>query len=69
MTRDKRGTAGQSTLEYALVLFAFLSLVVAFAALWRMARQGVLLERSKTYASHNFEKGLSIELLQDLTAS
>lgn len=68
MARDKRGEAGQSTLEYALVLLAFLSMVVALAAVWRVAQQGVLLEQAKTHASHNFGKGLSLELLQDLLA-
>lgn len=68
MACDKRCEAGQSTLEYVLVLLAFLSMVIALAAVWRVAQQGALLERAKTYASHNFGKGLSLELLQDLTA-
>jgi len=65
---DERRVAGQSTLEYALVLFAFLSLVVALGAVWLMAQRGTLLERSKTYASHNLDRGLSIETAQDLLA-
>jgi hypothetical protein len=68
MARDTRGEAGQSTLEYALVLLAFLSMVVALAAVWRVAPQGALLERARTCASHNYDKGMSLELLQDLTA-
>ena len=41
--RRGRGTSGQSTVEYAVVLFAFLSLVVALGALWRAGRAGKLL--------------------------
>ena len=68
MTSERRSQSGQSTLEYALVLMAFVSMVVAMGALWHAAHDGSLLERARRYASHNLEEGVSLELLQDASA-
>lgn len=63
MRCDERG---QSTVEYALVLLAFLSMVVALAAIWGAARGGRLLQIARDASSHNAEGGVSVELLQDV---
>ena len=64
MLRDDRG---QSTLEYALVLFSFLALVGALAALWGAARDGRLLGLAVDAASHSLSAGL-VAALQDVLA-
>lgn len=47
--RDERG---QSSVEYALVFFALLAIVVALAALWRAGSRGALVQRAAESASH-----------------
>ncbi len=44
--------SGQSTVEYALVLLAFLAMLLALAAVWHVAREGGLQRLSTTAASH-----------------
>lgn len=63
-----RSRRGQSTLEYVLVLMAFLATVLAFGVLWRAASEGELLDRAKEHASHTLGDGLSTGFLQDLLA-
>lgn len=46
------GERGQSTVEYALVLVAFLSMAVALTVLWRAGRSGSLLDRAVDATSH-----------------
>jgi Flp pilus assembly protein TadG len=46
------GRQGQSSVEYALVLFAFLSVALALALLWHAGRDGNLLRRVVAAASH-----------------
>lgn len=43
---------GQSTVEYALVLFAFLSCMGAMGVMWHTARNGPLVQRSVECSSH-----------------
>lgn len=57
---------GQSTLEYALVLFAFLSLVVGLAAVWHAGRDGHLLKLATAAASHLFGAGNTLNEVNDL---
>ncbi len=64
-TNEERG---QSTVEYALVLFAFLWMVLALGALWGVARSGKFLEIARDASSHNVERGLDLGLLQDIFA-
>lgn len=52
------GQRGQASVEYALVLLAFLASVVALAALWHAGRDGALVERAVEAASHSFASGL-----------
>ena len=54
-------------MEYALVLMALLSCVLALAAVWRSAQSGRLIEVARDASSHNAEGG-GLGFLQDLTA-
>lgn len=65
---NKRTTLGQSTVEYAVVLFAFLSMLVALGTVWRATQGGRLGDYAVDAASHSLGNGLSIEFLQDVTA-
>lgn len=62
------GARGQSSLEYALVLLAFVAMVVALCTLWRAAHHGLLLEQARRHASHSLEGGISSEAVQDVLA-
>ncbi len=44
--------AGQSTVEFAVVTAAFLTVVVGLGALWRLASGGALVEHALATASH-----------------
>ena len=68
MQRNSRSVCGQSSVEYALVLLAFLSVVVALCAIWHAASDGTLLKGVRHASSHNLDEGFSIGLMQDLSA-
>ena len=57
--------SGQSTLEYLLLLVAFVAMVGALALLWHAARDGRLLELSVDAASHSSGGGMT-SLLKDV---
>lgn len=67
--RDGRGALaeerGQSTVEYALVLGAFLAMAVALAALWRLLGQGAGADIASRAASHGLGAG-TVAALQDV---
>ena len=44
--------AAQGTLEYALTIFAFISLIAALALLWRAGADGTLVGLARDAASH-----------------
>lgn len=44
---------GQSTVEYAIVLGAFLAIAIALGALWRAMDDGTFLEHALSAASHH----------------
>lgn len=46
---------GQGTLEYALVMAGFLSVIVALASLWRVLNGGVFVEHALMSASHHVQ--------------
>ena len=50
------------------MLLAFLSIVVALCAIWHASSEGVLLDGVLHASSHNRDEGLSVGLMQDLTA-
>ena len=56
---------GQGTLEYALVLFAFLAMLVGLSALWHAARDGVLMRTALDAASHASGDGFDLGSVQD----
>lgn len=59
------GCRGQSTVEYAAVLCAFLALAAACAALWHAAADGHLTELAAQAASHGFGQG-TLDVLKDV---
>ena len=58
---------GQSTVEYALVLVAFLSMSAAMACLWHAGREGVLLDLATSAASHLWQGGDVLGSLKDVS--
>lgn len=56
---------GQSTVEYLLVLAAFVSAIGALGLLWHAGRDGVLVNLATASASHGFGQG-SVSLLKDV---
>lgn len=63
-----RSETGQSTVEYAIVLVAFLCIILALGALWKVAHSGRMLEIAREASSHNCGDGICLGLLQDVTA-
>lgn len=53
-----REEQGQSSVEYALVLFAFVAVVCALGALWHTGREGKLLRLTLEAASRSITGGL-----------
>ena len=68
MSCEQWAEEGQSTIEYALVLLAFLSMLVALSVVWGAAREGRLLRIARDASSHNAEKGVNVGLLQDVSS-
>lgn len=52
MGERDRWVRGQASVEYALVVLAFLSIVAALAVVWHAGRDGALLKRALDAASH-----------------
>jgi hypothetical protein len=61
-----RSRTGQSTVEYALVLLAFLGMLVCLGLLWHEARDGSLVRLASEAASHGLDEGLTLAEIQDL---
>ena len=66
--RPLEGQSGQSSVEYAIVVFAFLAMFAALAALARAAGEGTLAELARQAASHSAEGFADIGFLQDVLA-
>lgn len=60
------GVSGQSTVEYLVVLGAFVAMLAALALLWRSGRDGTLVGLATGAASHGAEQG-SVGMLKDVT--
>lgn len=58
--------AGQSSVEYALVLGAFLALVLALGLVWSVVGQGGLQRASERAASHAIEGAGAFDGIRDL---
>ncbi|WP_455136023.1 hypothetical protein [Thermophilibacter sp.] len=56
---------GQSTVEYLLVLSAFLAVVVVLGLLWHAGRDGALVGEATRAASHGTAQG-EVALLKDV---
>ena len=63
--RLARSQGGQGSVEYALVLLAFIAACAALAALWHETQDGLLLESALGSASHSLDQGL-VEASKDL---
>lgn len=61
-----KGEAGQSTLEYALVLLILLALVMALAALYRFSSEGRLSELIFQSLSHVVQVKEGLGGIQDI---
>ena len=59
------GELGQSTVEYLLVLVAFLAMIAALGALWRAGSGGGLVQLATETASHGQGQG-TVALLKDV---
>lgn len=57
---------GQASVEYALVLFALLASIVAMGCLWHSARDGALVRRCTTAASHGMSGEGALASAQDI---
>ena len=60
-----RGGSGQSTLEYLLLLVAFVAMIGALALVWHAARDGRLLGLASAAASHGTGAG-AVAMLKDV---
>lgn len=54
-TKPSRAWCGQSSVEYAVVLAAFLALVVALGAVWRLFEDGTVTLHALQSASHHLK--------------
>ncbi len=61
-----RGTRGQSTVEYALIVFAFMSMALAMAVVWHAGRDGALLRLAIDASSHNTGGTEALEAINDI---
>ena len=62
-----RAARGQATLEYLLVLLAFLSMAAACACVWHAGREGALLRQAVRASSHRWGGGDALGSVQDLS--
>ena len=61
-----RERSGQATVEYAVVLMAFLAMVLALGLMWHAARDGRLLHLAVDAASHGTDGDVTAGFLQDV---
>ena len=64
--RAMRERAGQASVEYALVVAAFLAAVLACALVWHAARDGSLDELARKAASHVVGEGGLVGAVRDI---
>lgn len=57
---------GQSTVEYALVLIAFLTMALTMGAIWQAGRDGTLLRLAVGAASHGSGDGGLLGAARDI---
>ena len=66
-SRLSRSQSGQSTVEYALALIAFLSIAIALVGVWRASRSGRLLDRAVEASSHQIGGGDALGSWRDIS--
>lgn len=55
--------AGQSTVEFAVVMAAFLAVMTALAVMWRAFEGGLLIEHALAVASHHIQSVAPVTLV------
>lgn len=63
ITKEKQA---QASLEYALVLVGFLSIILTLGALWRLGDRGVLDERINEASSHTLKSKKPVAQIADI---
>lgn len=54
---DPRGSeSGQASVEFAIVLAAFIAVAIAYGALWDSLKEGFLVEHALRSASHHIQQ-------------
>jgi len=61
-----KGDRGQSTVEYALVMVAFLTMALTMGAIWQAGRDGSLLALAVGAASHGAGDGGLLGAARDI---
>lgn len=64
--RWARESLGQATVEYALLLVAFMAAILSLGAIWGLARSGALQRAQEEAASHATESADSLGAARDL---
>lgn len=71
-TTGIRSTAGQATIEYAVLLLGFIAMITALALFWHLAQDGFFIAEMRDVASHEVPHSNTsrswISLVQDLSA-
>lgn len=65
--RSDRGQSGQSTVEFAIVLAAFICVALGFSALWHSFDQGLFVLHALQSASHHLQ-GVDLGAWSDVLA-
>ena len=61
----KRDNKGQGSLEFALIMAAFLAIVVGLGALWEILDAGLFVEHALASASHHVQ-AVSVGVVGDV---
>lgn len=61
-----RSERGQSSVEYVLVMIAFLSMVLALGSLWHAGRDGALLNQAVEASSHQLGGSDALGSMRDI---
>ena len=51
--------SGQGSVEFALVMVAFLAIILGLSAFWKLSSNGVLMSHAVSAASHHIEGNAS----------
>jgi len=62
-----RDVRGQSTVEYALVVVAFLAMLASLGAVWHAGRRGALTRRAIEASSHQMGGSDALGSIRDIS--